>query len=59
MFQREAYTITQIYERMVTFMFGERSGNGNPNLQGITFFFFFLPRILDFVGIYNAYLLGC
>ncbi|OEU22028.1 hypothetical protein FRACYDRAFT_232182 [Fragilariopsis cylindrus CCMP1102] len=37
MFQREEETQSQVYERMCKRMFGGRTGNGNPSLQGITF----------------------
>ncbi|OEU17716.1 hypothetical protein FRACYDRAFT_238144 [Fragilariopsis cylindrus CCMP1102] len=37
MFQREEETQSQVYERMCKRMFGGRTGNGDPNLQGITF----------------------
>jgi hypothetical protein len=34
MFQREEETQSQVYERMCKKMFGGRTGNGNPSLQG-------------------------
>ena len=34
MFQREGESQTQIYERMIKFMFGDQTGNGDPNLHG-------------------------
>ena len=37
MFQRESETQTQIYRRMIMFMFGDRCGGGNPNLHRMTF----------------------
>ncbi|OEU09246.1 hypothetical protein FRACYDRAFT_248581 [Fragilariopsis cylindrus CCMP1102] len=37
MFQREDEAQSQVYERMCKKMFGGRTGNGYPNLQGITF----------------------
>ena len=33
-FEREDETQTQVYERMCKILFGSRTGNGNPNLQG-------------------------
>ena len=32
MFQREGESQTRIYERMIKFMFGDQTGNGDPNL---------------------------
>jgi hypothetical protein len=34
MFEREDEAQSQVYERMCKKMFGGRTGNGNPNLQG-------------------------
>jgi hypothetical protein len=40
MFQREEETQSQVYERMCKKMFGGRTGNGDPNLQGMFVFVF-------------------
>ena len=37
MFKKEAETLTQIYGRIVRFMFGDCVGGGVPNLYNITF----------------------
>ena len=36
MYQRQTESLVQIYERMLRFMFGDRTGYGPLNLQGIT-----------------------
>ena len=36
MYQRQLESLVQIYERMLRFMFGDRTGYGPLNLQGIT-----------------------
>jgi hypothetical protein len=38
MFEREDEAQSQVYERMCKKMFGGRTGNGNPNLQGMFVF---------------------
>jgi hypothetical protein len=40
MFEREDEAQSQVYERMCKKMFGGRTGNGNPNLQGMFVFVF-------------------
>jgi len=37
LFEREGETSTEVYERSVKFLFGSRTGNGAPDLTGLTF----------------------
>ena len=37
LFEREDETSTEVYERSVKFLFGSRTGNGAPDLRGLTF----------------------
>jgi hypothetical protein len=41
MFEREDEAQSQVYERMCKKMFGGRTGNGDPDLQGMCFVIFF------------------
>ena len=53
MFEREDEAQSQVYERMCKKMFGGRTGNGNPNLQGTFVFVFVL--YLFYIYIYLPY----
>jgi hypothetical protein len=49
MFEREDEAQSQVYERMCKKMFGGRTGNGNPNLQGKCFDLLYLFYIYLFI----------
>jgi hypothetical protein len=46
MFEREDEAQSQVYERMCKKMFGGRTGNGDPNLQGMFVFVFVFVFVL-------------
>jgi hypothetical protein len=54
MFEREDEAQSQVYERMCKKMFGGRTGNGNPNLQGM-FVFVYLFIIIIRCIIFKTY----
>jgi hypothetical protein len=56
MFEREDEAQFQVYERMCKKMFGGRTGNGNPNLQGMFVFVFVFVFVYFFYICFFIYL---
>jgi hypothetical protein len=57
MFEREDEAQSQVYERMCKKMFGGRTGNGNPNLQGKGFDLLYC--FICFIFIYSKLTVHC
>jgi hypothetical protein len=59
MFEREDEAQSQVYERMCKKMFGGRTGNGNPDLQGMFVFAFAFVFVYIYLYLFIFLILRC